>query len=55
VLNFTINACSLSSPKTADFLLTTVLDHSQVFGLVGVLEEERWQLIRIALDVVLGF
>jgi mRNA interferase MazF len=31
------------------------IDHCRVLGLLGVLEEEYWELIRTALDVVLGF
>ncbi|KAB8330270.1 type II toxin-antitoxin system PemK/MazF family toxin [Scytonema tolypothrichoides VB-61278] len=31
------------------------VDHRRVLGLVGVLEEEYWEPIRIALNVVLGF
>ncbi|KYC38200.1 PemK family transcriptional regulator [Scytonema hofmannii PCC 7110] len=31
------------------------IDNSRVLSLVGVLEEEYWEMIRTALDVVLGF
>ncbi len=31
------------------------VDHRRVLGLVGVLEEEYWELIRIALNIILGF
>lgn len=31
------------------------VDHRRVLDLVGVLEEEYWELIHIALNVVLGF
>ncbi|MBX9252782.1 type II toxin-antitoxin system PemK/MazF family toxin [Desmonostoc muscorum CCALA 125] len=31
------------------------VDHSRILGLVGVLESEYWELIRTALNVVLGF
>ncbi|NMG08935.1 type II toxin-antitoxin system PemK/MazF family toxin [Brasilonema sp. UFV-L1] len=31
------------------------VDHRRVLGLVGVLEEEYWEPIRTALNVVLGF
>ncbi|MFB2923186.1 MULTISPECIES: type II toxin-antitoxin system PemK/MazF family toxin [Aerosakkonema] len=32
-----------------------VLDNSRILGLVGVLEEEYWESIRLAMNVVLGF
>jgi mRNA interferase MazF len=31
------------------------IDNSRVFDLVGVLEEEYWESIRVALNVVLDF
>ena len=31
------------------------LDRSRILGLVGVLEEEYWESIRLAMNVVLGF
>ena len=31
------------------------IDNSRVLGLVGILEEEYWELIRVALNIVLDF
>lgn len=31
------------------------VDHSRILGLVGVLEEEYWEAIRTAFNIVLGF
>ena len=31
------------------------VDHSRVLGLVGMLEQEYWEIIHTALNVVLGF
>jgi mRNA interferase MazF len=31
------------------------VDHSRVLGLVGMLEQEYWEIIQTALNVVLGF
>ncbi|MBD2603645.1 type II toxin-antitoxin system PemK/MazF family toxin [Scytonema hofmannii FACHB-248] len=31
------------------------IDHSRVLGLVGMLEQEYWEIIQTALNVVLGF
>ncbi|WP_337907221.1 type II toxin-antitoxin system PemK/MazF family toxin [Iningainema tapete] len=31
------------------------VDHRRILGLVGVLEEEYWEQIRTALNIVLGF
>ena len=31
------------------------IDHSRVLGVVGILEEEYWELVQDALDIVLNF
>jgi mRNA interferase MazF len=31
------------------------VDNSRVLGLIGVLEEEHWEIIHTALNIVLGF
>ncbi|GAX39236.1 transcriptional modulator of MazE/toxin MazF [Tolypothrix sp. NIES-4075] len=31
------------------------VDHSRILGLVGMLEQEYWEIIQTALNVVLGF
>lgn len=31
------------------------VDHSRILGLIGVLEDEYWQQIRTAVNIVLGF
>ncbi len=45
----------LDQDRFIDIGQIRAVDHSRIFGLVGVLESEYWELIRTALNIVLGF
>lgn len=48
-------ANGLDQDRFIDVGQIRAVDHRRVLGLVGVLEEEYWEQIRTALDIVLGF
>ncbi|MBD0389260.1 MAG: type II toxin-antitoxin system PemK/MazF family toxin [Nostoc sp. C3-bin3] len=45
----------LDQDRFIDIGQIRAVDHSRILGLVGVLESEYWELIRTALNIVLGF
>jgi mRNA interferase MazF len=45
----------LDQDRFIDIGQIRAVDHSRILGLLGVLESEYWELIRTALNIVLGF
>jgi mRNA interferase MazF len=45
----------LDKDRFLDVAQVRAVDGQRVLGQVGVLEEQYWQQIRVALDIVLGF
>ena len=45
----------LDQDRFIDIGQIRAIDHSRILGLLGVLESEYWELIRTALNIVLGF
>ena len=45
----------LDKDRFLDVAQIRSVDARRILGLVGLLEQEYWQLIRTALDIVLGF
>jgi mRNA interferase MazF len=45
----------LDQDRFIDIGQIRAVDHSRILGLMGVLESEYWELIRTALNIVLGF
>ncbi len=45
----------LDQDRFIDIGQIRTVDHSRILGLLGVLESEYWELIRTALNIVLGF
>lgn len=56
VVNVTASpANGLDRDRYIDVGQIRAIDNSRVLGLVGILEDDYWEPIRAALDVVLGF
>jgi mRNA interferase MazF len=45
----------LDQDRFIDIGQIRAVDHSRILGLLGTLESEYWELIRTALNIVLGF
>ncbi len=48
-------ANGLDKERFVDVAQIRAVDHRRVLGIVGVLEEEYWESIRTALNIVMGF